>query len=131
MSQPTPLCCCAHSFPVLTTLVEHQHRNIPSTLSALTRCCIFTPSRIAQGIYRNLRTNGLLEKQDKEQVYCEGCPKYGPTFTICFEELTGRRFLADRFVEGICPHCGYEDARGDQCDLCSRTLDAVELVKPR
>lgn len=41
------------------------------------------------------------------------------------------RFLADRFVEGICPHCGYEDARGDQCDGCSRTLDAIELVKPR
>ena len=41
------------------------------------------------------------------------------------------RFLADRFVEGICPHCGYEDARGDQCDGCSRTLDAIELIKPR
>ena len=41
------------------------------------------------------------------------------------------RFLADRFVEGICPHCGFEDARGDQCDGCSRTLDAIELVKPR
>jgi len=41
------------------------------------------------------------------------------------------RFLADRFVEGICPHCEYEDARGDQCDGCSRTLDAVELINPR
>lgn len=41
------------------------------------------------------------------------------------------RFLADRFVEGLCPHCGYEDARGDQCDGCSRTLDAIELISPR
>ena len=41
------------------------------------------------------------------------------------------RFLADRYVEGICPHCSYEDARGDQCDGCSRTLDAIELIKPR
>lgn len=41
------------------------------------------------------------------------------------------RFLADRYVEGICPHCGYDDARGDQCDGCSRTLDAIELIKPR
>ncbi|KAG7451204.1 methionyl-tRNA synthetase [Guyanagaster necrorhizus] len=72
-------------------------------------------TEICQGIYRNLGANGFLEKQDKEQIYCEGCPK----------------FLADRFVEGICPHCGYEDARGDQCDLCSRTLDAIELIKPR
>ncbi|KAF9474250.1 methionyl-tRNA synthetase [Pholiota conissans] len=72
-------------------------------------------SEISQEIYTNLGKNALLEKQEKEQVYCEGCPK----------------FLADRFVEGICPHCGYEDARGDQCDGCSRTLDAIELIKPR
>ncbi|KDR76295.1 hypothetical protein GALMADRAFT_247608 [Galerina marginata CBS 339.88] len=72
-------------------------------------------SEISQEIYLNLGKNNLLEKQEKEQTYCEGCPK----------------FLADRFVEGICPHCGYEDARGDQCDGCSRTLDAIELIKPR
>ena len=39
--------------------------------------------------------------------------------------------MADRFVEGICPNCGFEDARGDQCDGCSKTLDAVDLIKPR
>ncbi|TFK20289.1 methionyl tRNA synthetase [Coprinopsis marcescibilis] len=72
-------------------------------------------TEISQEIFLNLGKNGLLEKQEKEQVYCEGCPK----------------FLADRYVEGICPHCGFEDARGDQCDGCSRTLDAIELVKPR
>ena len=48
-----------------------------------------------------------------------------------FHKLNVSRFLADRFVEGICPHCGFEDARGDQCDGCSRTLDAIELIKPR
>ncbi|KAJ3501541.1 hypothetical protein NMY22_g18894 [Coprinellus aureogranulatus] len=72
-------------------------------------------TEIAQEIFLNLGRNGYLERQDKEQVYCEGCPK----------------FLADRYVEGVCPHCGYEDARGDQCDGCSRTLDAIELLKPR
>lgn len=36
-------------------------------------------STICQGVYRNLRENGYLEKQDKEQVYCEGCPKCGRT----------------------------------------------------
>ncbi|ELU44219.1 methionyl tRNA synthetase [Rhizoctonia solani AG-1 IA] len=41
------------------------------------------------------------------------------------------RFLADRFVEGTCPHCGYDDARGDQCDGCAKTLDPVELINPR
>ncbi|KAF9468043.1 tRNA synthetases class I (M)-domain-containing protein [Collybia nuda] len=72
-------------------------------------------TEISQEIYTNLGKNGHLVKQNKEQTYCEGCPK----------------FLADRFVEGVCPHCGYEDARGDQCDGCSRTLDAIDLIKPR
>lgn len=42
-----------------------------------------------------------------------------------------RRFLPDRYVEGTCPHCGYEDARGDQCDRCGRPLNATELLDPR
>ena len=41
------------------------------------------------------------------------------------------RFLADRFVEGTCPLCGYEDARGDQCDKCGKLINAVELIKPK
>lgn len=41
------------------------------------------------------------------------------------------RFLADRYVEGICPFCGYPDARGDQCDNCGRIYDALELKQPR
>lgn len=39
-----------------------------------------------------------------------------------------KRFLPDRFVEGTCPYCGYEHARGDQCDNCGRILDADKLV---
>jgi methionyl-tRNA synthetase len=42
-----------------------------------------------------------------------------------------QRFLPDRYVEGTCPHCGYDRARGDQCDNCGRTLDAVDLINPR
>ena len=45
--------------------------------------------------------------------------------------LTEQRFLSDRFVEGTCPHCGYEEARGDQCDNCSRTLDPADLIDIR
>lgn len=44
---------------------------------------------------------------------------------LCF------RYLADRFVEGVCPRCGYEDARGDQCDGCGHLINAPELIKPR
>lgn len=42
-----------------------------------------------------------------------------------------QRFLPDRFVEGTCPHCGYEEARGDQCDNCAHTLDPTDLLNPR
>ncbi|KAH7884311.1 tRNA synthetases class I (M)-domain-containing protein [Phlebopus sp. FC_14] len=70
---------------------------------------------ICQSIYLNLGKNDYLEKQVKDQTYCEGCHK----------------FLADRYVEGTCPHCAFPDARGDQCDGCSRTLDAIDLIDPR
>ena len=42
-----------------------------------------------------------------------------------------QRFLSDRFVEGICPVCGFDGARGDQCDGCGRTLDATDLIDIR
>ncbi|HXG36151.1 MAG TPA: class I tRNA ligase family protein, partial [Dehalococcoidia bacterium] len=42
-----------------------------------------------------------------------------------------RRFLPDRYVEGVCPSCGFDGARGDQCDNCGRTLDAAQLLSPR
>lgn len=72
-------------------------------------------TEISQEIYSNLRKSGNLIRQEKEQTYCED----------------DQKFLADRFVEGICPHCNSDDARGDQCDTCGRTLDAVELINPR
>jgi methionyl-tRNA synthetase len=42
-----------------------------------------------------------------------------------------QRWLPDRYVEGVCPFCGFAQARGDQCDNCGRTYDAVELKNPR
>ena len=42
---------------------------------------------------------------------------------------TGRT-LPDRFIEGTCPICGYDSARGDQCDNCGNQLDPVDLINP-
>ena len=50
-----------------------------------------------------------------KQYFCEKC----------------QRFLADRYVEGTCPYCDYHDARGDQCDKCGHTYNAIELKNPR
>jgi methionyl-tRNA synthetase len=72
-------------------------------------------TEIAQDIFLKLWNNGYLEEQSMEQLYCP----------------VHNGFLADRFVEGECPKCGYEDARGDQCDSCGQLLNPFELVRPR
>lgn len=72
-------------------------------------------TEIAQEIFMQLHDKNFLEEKTTEQVYCE----------------THKSFLADRFVEGTCPTCQYEDARGDQCDKCGRLLDPTELINPR
>lgn len=41
-----------------------------------------------------------------------------------------KKFLPDRYIEGTCPHCGFADARGDQCDNCGKTYDAIDLINP-
>ncbi len=48
-----------------------------------------------------------------------------------FFDAQAGRFLPDRYVEGTCPHCGHESARGDQCDACGHTLDPEHLRNPR
>lgn len=72
-------------------------------------------SAITHEIFLKLNDNGFLEERMTTQLYCEN------HFS----------FLADRFVEGTCPHCEYADARGDQCDLCGRLLDPLDLKSPR
>jgi methionyl-tRNA synthetase len=42
-----------------------------------------------------------------------------------------QKFLSDRFIEGECPYCGFNDARGDQCDNCGKLLNPLELKNPR
>ena len=51
--------------------------------------------------------------------------------TTQYFDPEAERFLPDRYVEGTCPHCGYTQARGDQCENCGRTLDAIDLIDPR
>jgi methionyl-tRNA synthetase len=59
--------------------------------------------------------NGYIFTQETEQLYCPKCD----------------RFLPDRFVEGTCPNCGTDDARGDQCDSCGSLLEPTNLLQPR
>ncbi len=70
---------------------------------------------VTHELFRNHLANGYIYQDRQQQPYC----------------LIDQRFLADRYIEGTCPICGYHDARGDQCDNCGNTLDPVDLIGPR
>jgi methionyl-tRNA synthetase len=61
-----------------------------------------------------IQKNGYIFEQDAQMLYCEH----------------DQRFLPDRFVEGKCPYCGCEKARGDQCDVCGKLLEPTLLLEP-
>jgi methionyl-tRNA synthetase len=71
--------------------------------------------KLTQHFCEALERNGLIEERVSKQVY----------------SVDDKRFLPDRYVEGVCPVCGFERARGDQCDNCGSLLDPVDLKNPR
>jgi methionyl-tRNA synthetase len=70
---------------------------------------------LTQHLAGKLAENGLIEEVSERQVY----------------SVADGRFLPDRYIEGTCPNCGYERARGDQCENCTKQLDPTDLVNPR
>ena len=71
--------------------------------------------RLTQHLAVKLHENGLIEERAERQVY----------------SVDDGRFLPDRYIEGTCPNCGYEKARGDQCENCTKQLDPTDLIDPR
>ncbi|KAL3506428.1 hypothetical protein ACH5RR_031810 [Cinchona calisaya] len=72
-------------------------------------------TEICQAIFKKLLENNWLSENTMQQLYCDTC----------------QRFLADRFVEGSCPNCNYDSARGDQCESCGKLLNPTELLDPK
>ncbi|XP_076664866.1 methionyl-tRNA synthetase 1 isoform X3 [Andrena cerasifolii] len=72
-------------------------------------------TEIVQSFFLRIKSQGYVLSETVDQLLCESCD----------------RFLADRFVEGTCPRCKYEDARGDQCDGCGHLVNATDLISPR
>ena len=70
-------------------------------------------AKVSQDIFSRLLARDYIYKDTMVQPYCEN----------------ESRFLADRYVEGTCPHCAFNGARGDQCDDCGRTLDPKDLLR--
>lgn len=71
-------------------------------------------TRIVQDIFRKVHAAGYISQHSIQQLYSEASDM----------------FLADRYVKGTCPACGYTDARGDQCESCGKLLDPSELINP-
>ncbi|GIT89940.1 methionine--tRNA ligase [Jannaschia pagri] len=71
--------------------------------------------RLTQHFAGRLAEAGLIDERSSRQVYSNA----------------DGRFLPDRYIEGTCPNCGFEDARGDQCDNCTKQLDPTDLINPR
>lgn len=70
---------------------------------------------VVHDIFLKLLEKEYIYKKTMELLFCTQC----------------NRFLPDRYVEGQCPHCDHEAARGDQCDECGKPLDTIELIGPK
>ncbi len=70
---------------------------------------------LTQHFAGRLADNGLIREVSESQVYSKA----------------DGRFLPDRYIEGTCPNCGYDKARGDQCENCTKQLDPTDLIEPR
>ena len=79
------------------------------------RTCSEQNKEIVYRIFNELDKNGLISEKVTRQVY----------------SVDDGRYLPDSYVMGTCPHCGYEKAKGDQCENCTKVLDPIDLIKPR
>ncbi|MGA0615723.1 methionine--tRNA ligase [Paracoccus sp. KR1-242] len=70
---------------------------------------------LTQHFAGKLDENGWITEVEEKQVY----------------SIDDARYLPDRYIEGTCPNCGYDKARGDQCENCTKQLDPTDLINPR
>lgn len=103
-------------------IVEKYHREHMKTFESLDiffdyfgRTTDPEHTEFVQNFFTDLEKSGFLERRKMISAYCP----------------MEKRFLPDRYVNGTCPRCGYENARGDQCDECGRTNDPQDLINPR
>ncbi len=89
-----------------------EDMGIEYTLYNRTHCP--THTEVVQGIFLDLLEKGYVYTGQTEQYYCPRCA----------------RFLPDRYVEGVCPRCGAEKTRSDQCDSCGATFEPGDLLEP-
>jgi methionyl-tRNA synthetase len=96
-------------------LMKRSFERIGLAFDNYSRTSLPLHHKIAQDFFLNLYNKGYIKEQEIRQYYCTTC----------------RRFLPDRYIEGECPHCHSQGARGDQCESCGRTMEAEKLIDPK
>jgi methionyl-tRNA synthetase len=118
---PTELAALAEGLPVAEYCARQHavqadiYRRFGLSFDHFSRTSQAANRRLTQEIFCRLDAAGHIEERTIRQAYSP----------------TDRRFLPDRYIVGTCPHCGSADARGDQCESCTRVLDPEDLVASR
>jgi methionyl-tRNA synthetase len=96
-------------------MMQNSFERIGVAFDNYSRTSLPLHHKISQDIFLNLYHKGFINEQSVRQYYCATC----------------NRFLPDRYIEGECPHCHKEGARGDQCEACGRWLEPEQLIAPK
>ena len=96
-------------------LIRDDLRDLGLSYDLFTRTTTANHYRVTQDLFRTLHRKGYIVEQETLGA---------------FSASTGHT-LPDRYIEGTCPICGFESARGDQCDNCGNQLDPTDLIDPR
>ena len=94
---------------------REDFRRLGLSYDLFSRTTTLNHERVTQDVFKTLYDHGAIAEE---------------TMLVSFSPVTGHT-LPDRYIEGTCPICGYEEARGDQCDNCGNQLDPTDLIDPR
>jgi methionyl-tRNA synthetase len=97
------------------TIIKKSFEDFGITFDIYSRTTSKTHRELASEIFKTIESKGGFVEKTSEQYYDE----------------TAQQFLADRYITGKCPHCGNENAYGDQCESCGTSLNPTDLINPK
>ena len=97
------------------SIIKKSFEDFGITFDIYSRTTSKTHHQLASDFFKKLYEEGKFIEQTTEQYY----------------DTEAQQFLADRYITGTCPHCGNENAYGDQCEACGTSLSATDLINPK